>query len=269
MPIKKKIELAISGAGTTAGAEVGAVTCLYYHGIVPSFLVGTSAGSIVSALLSIGHSPADLKTIVFGADYKKLIPYNYFNFLRGYLASNRNVIAWLKEITGGLKMADCRVPLITISSDLCTGGVRAFDSRSSEDKELFLWEVVLASMSIPDIFPPYLNRYVDGGLMDNLGINYLPGVEKGLGLKCGSKIQYRPPSSFTMFNRQPRLMNMALSAEEATVAALSKVTGVPIVDLSTGAFNFLDRTLTLGDKKDLYALGYSCTESFLSKNSSF
>lgn len=255
----KKIGLAISGAGTLGPLEVGATECLYDNNFRPSQLVGTSAGSITGAMLSLGYNPRQLVDIVCSADFEKLIPYNYFNIFKGYLASNKNVIAWLKDITGNAYMSDCKIPLITISSDVITGSPYVFNSTVETDKNVPLWEAILASMSIPDVFPLFKDHLVDGGLLDNLGINYLPDNQPNVALKVvdGSK-NY---TDVSVIKRQLRYVNMAISANEQVMTDLANYRQIPIIRLNSGRFTFMDRSMSVEDKKALIYKGYEAVEN--------
>ena len=250
---------ALSGAGTLGSLEVGAVSALWPH-IRPSALVGTSAGSIVAGLLSLGHSPSSLYDIVISADYARLIPMRpWLAPFRGYLASNKNVIAWLKEITNDQTMADCQIPFTAICSDLNTGKARTWDSWLLP--EMPVWEAILCSMSIPQVYPAYLGRYEDGGMVDNLGINYLPGKHKRLGLKVTEHTRIGPVRG--LIPRLEREVGMMLGASEADMTLLAKASGIPIVRLPAGNLGFLDTGMTRAQKEELYNSGYADMKAWL------
>ena len=252
-------EWAISGAGTLGSLEVGAVSVLFTK-TRPSALVGTSAGSIVAGLLALGKTPAELYDIVISADYAKLIPMNKWLFpFRGYLASNRNVIAWLKQITDNQTMADCQIPITAICSDLNTGKARTWDSWLLPDMPV--WEAILCSMSIPGVYPAWKGRYQDGGMVDNLGINYLPGTYKRLGLKVTESATTGPVRG--IIDQAQRDISMMLSASEQDMVLLAKATGIPIVRLPAGNLGFLDTGMTRAQKVSLYHRGYEATQKWL------
>ena len=244
-------EWAISGAGTLGSLEVGAVSALWTH-TRSSALVGTSAGSIVAGLLALGHSPSNLYDIVISADYAKLIPMNEWLFpVREYLASNKNVIAWLKEITNQQTMGDCQIPFTAICSDLNTGKARTWDSWLLPDMPM--WEAILCSMSIPQVYPAWEGRYMDGGMVDNLGINYLPGKYKRLGLKVTEATRIGPVRG--LIHQVEREVGMMLSASEQDMVLLAKASGIPIIRLPAGNLGFLDTGMTSAQKIGLYQRG--------------
>ena len=242
---------AISGAGTLGSLEVGAVSVLWAK-TRPSSVIGTSAGSIVAGLVALGHSPSSLYDIVISADYAKLIPMRpWLAPFREYLASNRNVIAWLKEITDGQNMADCVIPFTAICSDLNTGKARTWDSWLLPDMPM--WEAILCSMSIPQVYPAWEGRYMDGGMVDNLGINYLPGKYKRLGLKVTEATRIGPVRG--LIHQVEREVGMMLSASEQDMVLLAKASGIPIIRLPAGNLGFLDTGMTSAQKIGLYQRG--------------
>ena len=252
-------EWANSGAGTLGSLEVGAAAALWLV-TRPSTLVDTSAGSIVGGLLALGKTPSDLYDIVISADYAKLIPINEWLFpIRKYLASNSNVIAWLKEITDEQTMADCTIPFTAICSDLNTGMARTWDSWLLP--EMPVWEAILCSMSIPQVYPAWQGRYMDGGMVDNLGINYLPGKHKRIGLKVTEHTRIGPVVG--LVQQVEREVGMMLGASESDMVLLAKATGVPIIRLRAGCLGFLDTSMTRAQKIGLYQRGYEAVQAWL------
>ena len=52
-----KLGLTLSGGGVKGFAHAGALKAMEEHGIRPDIISGTSAGAIVGALYSAGHTP--------------------------------------------------------------------------------------------------------------------------------------------------------------------------------------------------------------------
>jgi len=253
-------EWAKSGSGTLGSAEVGAVSALWTV-TRPSAVVGTSAGSIVAGLIALGHGPSDLYDIVISADYARLIPMRpWLAPIRGYLASNKSVIAWLKEITDNQLMSDCQIPFTAICSDLNTGKARTWDSWLLPDMPV--WEAILCSMSIPQVYPAWQGRYEDGGMVDNLGINYLPGKHKRIGLKVTEHTRIGPVRG--LVPQVEREVGMMLGASEQDMVLLAKASGIPIVRLPAGNLGFLDTSMTRAQKIGLYAAGQAAVHQWLS-----
>ena len=257
--ILPRSEWALSGAGTLGSAEVGAVSVLWTV-TRPSAVVGTSAGSIVAGLLALGKTPAELYDIVISADYAKLIPMRpWLAPIREYLASNKSVIAWLKEITDGQLMGDCQIPFTAICSDLNTGKARTWDSWLLPDMPV--WEAILCSMSIPQVYPAWQGRYEDGGMVDNLGINYLSGKHKRIGLKVTEHTRIGPVRGIVP--QVEREVGMMLGASEQDMCLLAKATGIPIVRLPAGHAGFLDTGMTRAQMIGMYQRGRDAVTAWM------
>lgn len=250
----------LSGAGTLAPILVGAVNALASHNITPRSLVGTSAGSIVAALWALGYPPTDLRRIVYALDFQKMLPFNEFlAVFRKYLASNRPVRRWLQKVTLGRTMADCEIPLTCITTDLTLREAVGHSTQNNPDMPV--WEAVLASMSIPDIFPVFRGRFVDGGVMDNLGVNFAPPGMRTIALQVQEKGRAGPLTGF--IDEQQRLISLMLAASEDCLVSLGKSRKIPVVRLDAGDYGFLDRGMTLEQKEDLYQRGYVTVSTWL------
>lgn len=257
--ILPRSEWALSGAGTLAGLHAGAVNYLWKH-TRPAAMADTSAGSIIAGCLATGMQPVDMKHVVLSADYSRLIPINpWLAPFRGYLASTKNVRAFLLELTKGQRMADCEIPFIAIASDLTTGRVATFDMQKNPD--MLVADAILASMSIPDVFPAFQGRYVDGGVLCNLGIQYLPGKHKRLGLRVSEAQTVGPVTGIV--DEQERLISMMLSASEDDELLLARSLNIPVISLPGGNLGFLNRHTTQAQKLGLYEAGYAAAQAWL------
>jgi hypothetical protein len=116
-------------------------------------------------------------------------------------------------------------------------------------------------MSIPVVYPAYLGRYQDGGMVDNLGINYLPGKHKRLGLKVTEASAVGPVNGF--IDQAQRDISMMLSASEQDMCLLAKATGIPIVQLPAGHAGFLDTAMTRAQKISLYQRGRDAVTAWM------
>ena len=156
-------------------------------------------------------------------------------------------------------MADCEIPFTAISSDLETGRVQTFSTTSHP--EMLAADAILASMSIPDVFPAFQGRYVDGGVMCNLGVPFLPASGRRLGLRVVEANRIGPVSGW--IDEQERLIEMMLSASEAELVMLAKAYDVPVIDLPGGNLGFLNRNMTQAQKEGLYQTGYEAAQAWI------
>ena len=76
--------LALSGGATRGAAHVGAMKAMAEAGMYPSWISGTSAGSMVAALYACGHSVADMEQIALSLD-KSIYDTDYPGIIGGIL----------------------------------------------------------------------------------------------------------------------------------------------------------------------------------------
>ena len=258
----KRAAFALSGSGTLTGLHVGALAAFYDRGIRPNSLVGTSGGSIVCGLLALGYTPHDLRAIMLEANFAKLIPYNELMVpFRHYLASNKNVIAWLKGLTHGQAMMDCKVSFSAVTTDLSSMNSVAHSTLNKEDVHMPVWQAIIASLSIPDVFPMFKGRFVDGGVMRNLAVDALPNGPS-YALRVTERTKTGPISGW--IDEQERLLDAMLTANEVASVQLAKVRNIPVIDLPAGNLGFLDRSMSKAQKSALYATGYNSVVKYLS-----
>ena len=68
-PIRPKVGLVLSGGGALGAAHIGVLKALEEHGIKPDCIVGTSMGSIIGGMYSIGYSAAEIDSIISNQDW--------------------------------------------------------------------------------------------------------------------------------------------------------------------------------------------------------
>ena len=197
--MKSKIGIALSGGGARGIAHIGVLQALEENGIFPDVISGASAGAIVGALYAAGKKPLEIlkfvekskiyKTISFGMPIKGLTDLSYLSSLLAKNIEKNNFESLSKS-------------LFIAVSNLNSGELEII-SRGN------LFEVVVASSSIPLVFKPVLingQYYVDGGLMNNLpaepirqkvkfliGVNVMPILKNENGgfqnmLRIGSRM---------------------------------------------------------------------------------
>lgn len=162
----KKIGLALGGGGSRGFAHLGAIKALEEKGIKPNVFSGTSAGSIVAALLAAQKTTEEIMQIMKDlklTDIAKItLPIHGFTTL-----DNLKII--LDKALEGKHFSHLEYPLFISVSNLNTGNVEYMNTGN-------IAKAVQASSSIPIIFSPVeINGqlYADGGLLDNVPIQPL------------------------------------------------------------------------------------------------
>jgi NTE family protein len=164
MSKKFKTGLVLSGGGTRGFAHLGAIAALKEQGITPDIISGTSAGAIVGAFIASGKSPEEV--------HRLLKKGGFFRYTKMHLPVDGLLrLDGLKEVLekeiSYKTVEELPIPMYITVSNLNKGVVEYLNEGP-------LSETVLASSSIPILFSPVkLNqdRYVDGGLLDNVPLN--------------------------------------------------------------------------------------------------
>lgn len=161
--------LALSSGFFGFYAHVGFLKALDELEIKPTAYAGTSAGAIVAAAAARGLSVKEIEKLILGISRKEFWdPYPGLGFLRG--RKLQDIVA--KEI--GSEFTDLKVPLRVPAFDLASRTTKVFTSGN-------LSRVIRATCAVPLMFHPVLiNRrlYLDGGILDKMGIDGLSAHEK-------------------------------------------------------------------------------------------
>lgn len=194
---RPKIALVLSGGGAKGAAHIGVLKVLEKYQIPVDIIIGTSVGSIVGGMYSIGYSPDEIETTVLNLKFTSLLtnskdrnlkniedkiendkyPFTVsidknlkLSFPMGFL-NGENIYLQLKEIFNRAEniknFNDLPIQYRAITTDLQTG------------KEVVLRDGDLAlatfkSMAIPSFLEPIEDNgkfYVDGGVVNNFPID--------------------------------------------------------------------------------------------------
>jgi NTE family protein len=147
------------GAGSQRGyAHFGVLRALDRLGLVPDVLAGTSVGGAAATLTALGHDP-DAAAALFdraaGVLVRPTIP-------RHGLFSSRALRHFYRQVAGDRLLEELPVPLGLVTADLLSG-------REVVLRRGPVWQAVLATCSIPGIYPPQsVGPYllVDGGIVE-------------------------------------------------------------------------------------------------------
>lgn len=212
-----KFGLALSGGATRGAAHVGVMKALAEADLHPSWISGTSAGSMVAALYACGYSVQEMEEIALTLD-KSIYDTDYSGIAGGILQwiitgntkwdglmKGKNLETMMKKLTKGKFMNESRLPLAITAVDINTGKTILFvDSKKKlideEDimyiNDVPIYQAVRASIAIPVIFKPIIihgMRLVDGGVTDSVPIDVLKkmGADKVIGISLGYSGQRR------------------------------------------------------------------------------
>lgn len=170
--IKKAI--ALGGGGARGLAHIGVLKVLEENGIKFNFVAGTSMGSIIGALYAVGQTPQviekTLKNYFFNIMFSKMNMQKMQD--ESQVTSARSLIRKAREFVkygsqeGGnsflshsmledmintiipdIDISDTKIPFACVATDITNGKEKIFTKGP-------LRKIVLASASIPGVFPP-------------------------------------------------------------------------------------------------------------------
>jgi len=164
-----KLGIALSGGAARGIAHIGVLKALEENGLVPQVVAGTSMGAIVGMLYAAGIAPDDIQYML---KKEKIYSVLGFSFLKNGLFNLKPLQEIFEEAIEVNDFSILKKDFFVAVSNLNTGRGEIH----SEGTNLF--EYVIASASIPFIFPPQEvngQTYIDGGLFNNLPAEPLVG----------------------------------------------------------------------------------------------
>lgn len=212
---RPKIGLVLSGGGAKGLAHVGVLKVLEEVGIRPDYIAGTSMGSVIGGLYSIGYSAQELDSIIKEIDWSEMLSDNvslyevgieekdFFNnyiaeftfdenkglslpsgLIQGQKVQNKfSSLAW--RVAGIDSFADYPIPFRCVATDLLSGKPVVFHKGD-------LITAMRGSMSIPSAFAPVKVDtvfLVDGGVTRNYPVEDVVrmGADIIIGVYVGTK----------------------------------------------------------------------------------
>lgn len=169
-----KTAIALGGGGARALAHIGVLKVLESNNIKFDYITGTSMGSIIGALYAIEQKPAEIEKTLKDYFFNKLFSKMNMQKMQdeNQVTSARSLIRKAREFVkygsqeGGnaflshsiledlvntvipdMDIADTKIPFACVATDITNGKEKIFTKGS-------LRRIVLASASIPGVFPP-------------------------------------------------------------------------------------------------------------------
>lgn len=219
-----KLGLCLLGGGVKGAAHIGVLKAFEEENISFEYLAGTSSGSIIATLYSIGYNSDEIYNLF--KENCKHIKYidgiNIFSVIKGLIFEKKlNIIGLnngkkfekiIKEICQKRQVnviSDIRKNIFIPSIDLNDGKIYFFTSiknkRSYSDKIIYvndieIWKAVRASCSYPGVFSPYNyndTQLIDGGIRENVPWKELKriGVEKTISIIFTKELRQKKDKS--------------------------------------------------------------------------
>lgn len=158
------------GAGAARGfAHVGVIKALEAQGIRPDIVVGSSAGSVIAALLASGATGNDLNRLALNLDEATIADWGLpFAGKFGGLIKGDALQNMVNREVQNKSIEQMRIPLGIVATELQSGKGVLFRSGNTG-------LAVRASCSVPGVFQPAVisgKEYIDGGLVAPVPVSY-------------------------------------------------------------------------------------------------
>ena len=187
---RPKIGLALGGGGAKGAAEIGVLKVIEECGIPIDYIAGTSIGSIIGGLYSVGYRSADLDRLFRSQEWLTLLtdrktdlkntPYSEedgVTYIFGFPVSRKKrkkngdqiteMLDSMTHRTGYIHFDELPIPFRCVAVD-----ISGPDEVVLSEGELS--QAMRASMAIPGAFKPVMwgdKTLVDGGMINNLPVD--------------------------------------------------------------------------------------------------
>ncbi len=172
----KKVSVVLGGGGIKGLAHIGVLKAIEDLGIEPDEYIGTSIGSLVAALTAGGMPARKIEEIALSMKKEDIIDPNWLGVIWKRRAAlsllrGRALQHFIRKILPVDSFDELKKPLFMLATNLSRGeeviwGMPGF-------REVPIHEAVVASCSLPGIFPPKKilgYQFVDGSVSDTLPI---------------------------------------------------------------------------------------------------
>lgn len=209
-PARPKIGLALGGGAARGFAHIGVIKMLESHGIVPDYVVGTSAGAVVGSLYAAGYDAFAMQKIAQQLDEKIFADWTLGG--RGLLKGEA-LQDFINQHLHNRPLEKLGKPFATVATDLNTGERVVFRTGDTG-------MAVRASAAVPGIFQPTQFRgksYVDGGLTSPIPVQAARemGADIVIAVDISARAEGQPVDSMTAIIWQTTtIMGSAIAANE-------------------------------------------------------
>ncbi|MFM7088883.1 MAG: patatin-like phospholipase family protein [Candidatus Paceibacterota bacterium] len=160
--MSKGYSLVLTGGGARGAVQVGMLRALLELDVEVAEVIGTSVGAINGSWFAYEKDMQDLEELWITLTKNDVFPANPFRYIKGltisnHLVSNKGLLNAIKLLPN-LDLRQSKKPITVMTTKLSSG-------ESVPHKSGNLQNLVLASCSIPGVFPPVVidkEEHVDG-----------------------------------------------------------------------------------------------------------
>ena len=234
------------GAGAARGfAHVGVIKALEAQGIRPDVVVGSSAGSVIAALLASGATGNELNRLALNLDEATIADWGLpFAGRFGGLIKGDALQSMVNREVQNKTIEQMRIPLGIVATELQSGKGILFRSGNTG-------LAVRASCSVPGVFQPAVisgKEYVDGGLVAPVPVSY--ARQMGATLVIAVNISSEPvhqDASGTFGVMQQTISIMQRSINQYELKSADIVITPHLKQMSSGDFKSRNAAILAGE----------------------
>lgn len=289
------VDIVFSGGGVKGFALIGAYQALEEKGMIPKRIAGTSAGSLIAALIAAGYTSDEMIAMIDELDLRKLLDVRklavsfplmkwVFLYWKMGLYKGKMLEEWLERALaakGVRTFADLpKDRLHIVASDVTNGRLLVLPADLSQygiDPNTFsVAKAVRMSTSIPYFFEPVKIEtpqgacvVVDGGVLSNFPL-FLFDDEKQmkkrpvLGIQLSAKLEERPKKNIrNAIELYEALFNAMKEAHDARYISRRHEKNIVFIPIRHVLSTEFAMTTDIRDKLIVY--GKQKTEQFLKK----
>ena len=271
---RPKIGLVLSGGGAKGLAHIGALKIIEKYNIPIDYITGTSMGSVVGALYSMGYKASEIEKIAKNINWSEIfedkiskksvsieekaehgkyllkIPFEKFKpVIPKGVISGQLLEMLLSKLTWSVHgindFQKLPIPFKCIATDIETGKAVVLSKG-------YLPDAIRASMSIPSVFSPIVinnKLLVDGGIIRNLpasdakkmGADIIIAIDVGAPLYKKTEIS----SMLDIMDQAASFRNVALSKKEKKLCDI--LISPNIKGYSASSFDKIDSLIINGE----------------------
>ena len=246
MGTKKPVVGLALGAGAARGfAHIGVIKALEAQGIRPDIVVGSSAGSVIAALLASGATGNDLNRLALNLDEATIADWGLpFAGRFGGLIKGDALQNMVNREVQNKVIEQMRIPLGIVATELQSGKGVLFRTGNTG-------QAVRASCSVPGVFQPTLiggKEYLDGGLVAPVPVSY--ARQMGATLVIAVNISSEPvhqDASGTFGVLQQTISIMQRSINQYELKSADIVITPQLKQMSSGDFKSRNAAILAGE----------------------
>lgn len=257
--------IAFAGGGTKGAAHVGVLLALEKNNMMPSSIAGTSAGSIIAGLYSIGFTPYKLREMVYTLSKKglRLMDPDYFGIIKTVkqfvmlkpvqltgLIKGDKLEEYLCKLTNGKTMRDANLRTVIPTIDINSGKTIVYTNSLHGLKHIkhVQWEAdvqlchaMRASCAIPAVFQPKIINnmcLVDGGVTDVLPVDLLIATGEKNILAIDLSDDYKEPDNNNIIEVATHSLSIMRNRLQQHITSGEKLLLKPTLPNSAGLLSF-------------------------------